>query len=171
MLKDPVKRKEYMEKYYLKNKTKLIAYSKEYYINNRLERLEYRKEHYKNNKEYTQTMARVYSKKWRKANKAKSNFYTYKRRALLKGCTSKDADMEKIKEFYLLAEKMTNNLGIKYVVDHIKPLSKGGLHHPDNLQVITMKDNLIKFNKFPFDVVDTYKPTYFNPNLVQLEHT
>ena len=33
---------------------------------------------------------------------------------------------------------------IKYHVDHIKPLSKGGLHHQDNLQILTATENLRK---------------------------
>ena len=35
----------------------------------------------------------------------------------------------------------------KYHVDHIIPLSKGGLHHPDNLRVITATENLRKHTK------------------------
>jgi len=29
-------------------------------------------------------------------------------------------------------------------VDHVIPVAKGGLHHPDNLQIITAEDNLKK---------------------------
>ena len=31
-----------------------------------------------------------------------------------------------------------------FEVDHILPISKGGLHHPDNLQIITKEDNRCK---------------------------
>jgi len=34
--------------------------------------------------------------------------------------------------------------GIQHHVDHIIPLSKGGLHHPDNLQILTAEENLKK---------------------------
>ncbi len=34
-------------------------------------------------------------------------------------------------------------------IDHIKPISKGGLHHPDNLQLISIKQNKSKYNKDP----------------------
>ena len=34
-----------------------------------------------------------------------------------------------------------------YEVDHRIPLSKGGLHHPSNLQYLTMPDNRRKSNK------------------------
>jgi len=38
-------------------------------------------------------------------------------------------------------------LGIDYQVDHIIPLSRGGLHHPDNLQIVLKSYNLQKNNK------------------------
>lgn len=44
------------------------------------------------------------------------------------------ADKEKIKAFYM-------NRPPGYEVDHIIPLSKGGKHHEDNLQYLTMEEN------------------------------
>lgn len=38
--------------------------------------------------------------------------------------------------------------GVQYEVDHIKPLSKGGAHHPDNLQIITAEENRKKAAKY-----------------------
>jgi 5-methylcytosine-specific restriction endonuclease McrA len=32
-------------------------------------------------------------------------------------------------------------------VDHIQPIAKGGLHHPDNLQILTMEENRKKWMK------------------------
>lgn len=37
--------------------------------------------------------------------------------------------------------------GIKYHVDHRYPLSKGGKHHPSNLQILTAIDNIKKKDK------------------------
>jgi ribonuclease HI len=37
--------------------------------------------------------------------------------------------------------------GIKYQLDHILPLSYGGIHHPCNIQIITASKNSIKNNK------------------------
>lgn len=34
-----------------------------------------------------------------------------------------------------------------YEVDHIIPISKGGKHHPDNLQYLTVTENRKKYNK------------------------
>ena len=49
-------------------------------------------------------------------------------------------------EMYSLARRLTEETGIRHEVDHIHPISKGGLHHPDNLQVLTKHDNQVKYN-------------------------
>jgi hypothetical protein len=51
--------------------------------------------------------------------------------------------------FYKEARRLTVETGIKYEVDHIMPLSKGGLHAPSNLQVITAEENRKKAAKIP----------------------
>jgi len=53
--------------------------------------------------------------------------------------TPPDADFGKIKEIYL-------NCPAGYEVDHIIPVSKGGLHHQDNLQYLTINENRRKGN-------------------------
>jgi len=50
------------------------------------------------------------------------------------------ADKEKIKMIYA-------NCPDGHEVDHIIPLSKGGKHHEDNLQYLTVKENRRKSNK------------------------
>lgn len=49
-----------------------------------------------------------------------------------------------IKCFYEQAQRLKNKLGINFHVDHIVPISKGGLHEPTNLQVLPEKINLSK---------------------------
>ena len=51
------------------------------------------------------------------------------------------ADKQKIKEIYL-------NCPAGYEVDHIVPLSLGGLHHEDNLQYLTIEENRRKGNRW-----------------------
>ena len=45
------------------------------------------------------------------------------------------------------AFKISNETGIPHEIDHIVPICKGGLHHPDNLQILTMKENRSKGGK------------------------
>ena len=51
---------------------------------------------------------------------------------------------ERIKIIYRVASIIFNSH-----VDHIIPLSKGGLHHPDNLQILDGKLNDSKKDKWP----------------------
>jgi len=58
-------------------------------------------------------------------------------------------------------------------VDHIEPLSGGGLHHPDNLQIIPTKQNLEKGAKYPKEFYGRFyefcagkTPTVFEEGIV-----
>lgn len=57
--------------------------------------------------------------------------------------TPHDADQLAIREFYA-------NCQAGHEVDHIIPISRGGLHHQDNLQYLPMLDNRRKSNKLDF---------------------
>ena len=43
--------------------------------------------------------------------------------------------------------KISCETGLPHEVDHIIPICKGGLHHPDNLQILTMEENRKKGGK------------------------
>lgn len=61
------------------------------------------------------------------------------------------ADLDKIREFYEEAQRLTKETGIQYSVDHIYPLRGekiSGLHVETNLQVIPLSENISKNNKF-----------------------
>lgn len=53
-------------------------------------------------------------------------------------------ELRKIQEIYQESQHLTSTTGIRYDVDHIIPLFEGGMHHPDNLQVITYEQHLKK---------------------------
>lgn len=59
-----------------------------------------------------------------------------------------DLDKQLIQSMYKLARLKTWATGIEHQVDHIKPISRGGLHCFNNLQVLTAEDNYKKGNRF-----------------------
>lgn len=109
----------------------------------------------KESREYYHTnKARVKLKSlaWRRANaerlrqKAKKEYrenptrffeYAAARRALKKGAPKEaGASAAFMRQFYITARRISRCLGIPFHVDHLRPLSKGGPHHENNLQVI-----------------------------------
>jgi hypothetical protein len=52
-----------------------------------------------------------------------------------------------IKQIYAHAVRLSNKLQIPFDVDHIVPLSVGGIHHPNNLQVVPAAWNRSKGNR------------------------
>jgi 5-methylcytosine-specific restriction endonuclease McrA len=55
-----------------------------------------------------------------------------------------EQQLRQIQEIYQEAQHLTFITGVQYDVDHIIPLFEGGLHHPDNLQIITHEEHLMK---------------------------
>ena len=82
--------------------------------------------------------------RWRKNNPHKHTATQSLRRARKLNQTPGDADLELIEEIYLAARMAQMYTGLPIHVDHIKPLSKGGLHHQDNLQLLYATDNWSK---------------------------
>lgn len=72
------------------------------------------------------------------------------RRARRVKATPKWVSLKECQTFYEQAKELSEQTGVKYVVDHIVPL-KGrgvsGLHVPWNLRVITQAENLRKSNR------------------------
>jgi 5-methylcytosine-specific restriction endonuclease McrA len=73
------------------------------------------------------------------------------RDAMRRGAYPEDLTSEErfqIIKIYDEAKKISLHTGIAHHVDHIKPLAKGGRHHPSNLQIITAEENLKKGAKW-----------------------
>ena len=89
-------------------------------------------------------------KKFYKTDKGKANSLKEgaKRRARKKKASTKLTYIEEqlIKQYYEHSTRLKNKLGIEFHVDHIVPLSLGGLHHPSNLQVVPARWNMRKYN-------------------------
>jgi 5-methylcytosine-specific restriction endonuclease McrA len=153
-----------VKQYYLLNKQKKLAYAKQYRKENPLQMKLYRQMHAKEIAEYNSTyrkkniaFIKIRESLYNKTNKHKVNTknmlrHTKKLQRTPKWLTL--SDYEKIKEYYFYANLLTQVTGIKYNVDHIIPLrgkNISGLHCPENLQIITKKENVIKGNKFPHE--------------------
>jgi 5-methylcytosine-specific restriction endonuclease McrA len=50
-------------------------------------------------------------------------------------------DRERIRHIYAFRDWMTAKTGVRFEVDHVIPLARGGKHHPDNLQLLTAAAN------------------------------
>lgn len=72
----------------------------------------------------------------------------YQRLRNIKCLTPSDADKKKIQWFYDEAKRITLETGMKHEVDHIIPISKGGFHHHNNLQILPWLENRKKGNKY-----------------------
>ena len=57
-------------------------------------------------------------------------------------------EKEQVLSIYSESRRLTKETGIQHHVDHIKPLAKGGRHHPSNLQILTAEENLKKSDKW-----------------------
>ena len=123
----------------LDNKEKHLEYKKQWYEDNP----EYNKQYRKDNKE----CRNEYSKQWKTNNPDKVNVLTAKRKAVKKNQSPILTETEKKRVYYLY--KFSSILGKHFQMDHYQPISKGGLHHPDNLQILTRALNAEKSDKWP----------------------
>ena len=90
-----------------------------------------------------------YRDQWRRVPNALINERAGRYRCQKRNQTPDLTEQQKndILEVYNTARKLTLETGVPHEVDHITPISKGGLHHPDNLQVLTKDENRSKSNK------------------------
>ena len=168
-------KRAFQKVYYEKNKEKIQARSKAWAIENReksnaskreyeLRNLEEirktRKKYREKNKEKIQARSKAwyeankqkikeYGQAYRKANKDKRTKLEAIRRALKFRATIRLTELDKfvINEMYSLAQLRTEQTGFLWHVDHIVPLTKGGLHKPTNLQVVPASWNQSKGNR------------------------
>ena len=81
--------------------------------------------------------------------KEKSNNKTYRYRAKKFGEAPilTPEEHQRILLIYQECARITEETGVPHHVDHIHTISKGGKHHPDNLQILTAIENIRKGNK------------------------
>lgn len=126
------------------NKEYVLKYNKRYCKENKDAIAERRKKYYEANKDKLLKQ----TKEWYKNNKDKRCAYEAKRNALKLKQTPQLTKEEQatINLYYKLSQAMSEN----YHIDHVTPLDKGGLHCPDNLQILHVNDNLSKQAKLKY---------------------
>ena len=81
------------------------------------------------------------TREWARANPEKKAASCGRRRQRVAATSLTVFEQARVLAFYAIARARTRQTGIPHEVDHIMPLSKGGLHHPDNLRVTTLAEN------------------------------
>lgn len=94
---------------------------------------------------------KIYAARTRRNNPAAGTLNAANRRARKRKTAVHLTPVEKAISgaLYGSAKRIAQCLGIPHHVDHIVPLSKGGPHHPANLQILPEKINLRKGAKLP----------------------
>ncbi|NBW98782.1 hypothetical protein EBR03_04350 [bacterium] len=144
-----IKNCEAAKKEYPKVRERCIAYLKNWRKNNKDKCDKLRDSWAKRNPEKTLEIRRKAARKYAKNNRAKCSVRENKRRQLKEQYQEfLDQDQIKIMQcIYDCRKRISECTGLKFHVDHVFPLSKGGKHSPSNLKILPAKINLMKHNK------------------------
>jgi hypothetical protein len=156
--------KQCRSKYYEANKVNIIKDSQQRYINERDKKLAQAKQRYElkreeilayhaKYREANRVEINTFIKAWNKRNHGKKIAYNNQRKAKQMQRTPAwltATDLFELDCIYTYAAAL-NSVGLRYHVDHRIPLQGvevSGLHIPENLQVITAKENMQKGNRY-----------------------
>lgn len=117
----------------------------DWYRENKQRHIEYGREYVKRNRE----RSRGYKRKWEKNHPENRNKNWRIRRAREIGAyiPLTAEEQKQMDNLEIQRQVMTKTTGIEHHLDHILPLSRGGIDHPVNFRVITAEENLAKGNK------------------------
>ena len=144
------------------NKDKIAEYDKQHYQDNKEKILEYHKQYNQANKEKR--------KQYREANKDKISKrmkqYRKENRHLLRqqGAKRRAAKLKQTPDYanHGLIKLIYENCPKGYQVDHMIPISKGGLHHESNLCYLPASINITKGAK----TIEEFGEEEFNRNVI-----
>lgn len=106
---------------------------------------EKKQQYCENNREKVNNIKRKYSKTQRgKAVNCEKTRRYFARKQLGIPVDITEQQLRQIQKIYEEAQHLTFTTGMQYDVDHIIPLFEGGMHHPDNLQIILHQDHIMK---------------------------
>ena len=134
--------KEYHKQHYQENKAAIKKKNKQWATNNPKAARLIGKMYRNNNPEKTKARHR----KWKKNNPNKVCAYSATRRGKKLNQRPEFTPEEQVRYDFIFEVASTMR---DYHTDHIHPLSKGGLDHPDNLQILHKTLNLQKGSKWP----------------------
>jgi hypothetical protein len=159
--KNREKFREVQKNYYTRNRETILKRKKEYRLKNIEKHRAKDREYIKKNLEKHRESAREWKRKnkqrakeslksWISRNKDRYKVLlrkgSAKRRALKMSKTPmlNESQSKIIEVFYEQRTRLEKRLGIKFHIDHIVPLARGGHHMPSNLQVLPARLNLMK---------------------------
>mgnify|MGYP003122358691 FL=1 len=85
---------------------------------------------------------------YRTKEKQNNKTYRYRAKKFSEAASLAPEENKRILTIYKECAIITEETGVPHHVDHIIPISKGGKHHPDNLQILTATENIQKSNKY-----------------------
>lgn len=168
------KKKAYKKQYDIEHKKEKAVYDKLYRKKNSINIAKKKHKYYLGNKKHISNKSRVYHKNNKERQnrlcleryygikdteefkiKSRINCAKYRAKKLL--ATPAYVNQHEINKIYRIAHILAKMTGEEFHVDHIIPLNNRlicGLHHQDNLQIISKERNLSKSNKFKPIIID-----------------
>jgi hypothetical protein len=153
------KEKAYKREYYLKNKERHAAIMKQRYLKNKESHAASMKRWKLENKERNAANKKLWRLKNKERDTANINKWKLQNKGLCAASLARyratkfratvymSPEMKrKVAEVYQIAQEASVTTGYNWDVDHIVPLSKGGLHTLNNLQVVPATWNRSKNN-------------------------
>jgi hypothetical protein len=128
--------------YYECNKNYINTRNKAYYENNQDKIIKHR--------EINRDRLNANAKKWRINNPDKVTSYAAQRKSRRIFATCETSIKARCEMIYLIASEISLETGIAHDVDHIIPISKGGIHHEEFLMVTTHAYNNKKHAKIDY---------------------